>query len=226
MRLLIVEDEPRLAVLLRRGFQGEGYAVDLADAGDEGLWRASETDYDGVILDVMLPAMDGIEVCRRLRSAGRWVPIIMLTARDQVPDRIAGLDAGADDYLAKPFSFAELAARMRALIRRGEVDRPVVMEVGTLTLDPAAHTAYRGDDLLELTAKEFAVLELLMRHPGEALTRTRILQHVWDVAYDATSNVVDQHIGLLRKKIDRPYAREDIQTVRGVGYRLAVDNQR
>lgn len=220
MRLLVVEDEPRLAVLLQRGFQDEGYAVDLSAAGDDALWKATEINYDAIILDLMLPQMNGIEVCKGLRSAGRWSPIIMLTARNEVHNRIAGLDAGADDYLAKPFAFAELAARTRALIRRGEVDRPTILQVGTLILDPAAHSVRRGNDQLDLTAKEFAILELLMRHPGQVLTRDRILHHVWDIAYDASSNVIDQHVALLRKKVDRPYGREDIKTIRGVGYRL------
>lgn len=188
--------------------------------GDDALWKATEINYDAIILDLMLPQMNGIEVCKGLRSAGRWSPIIMLTARNEVHNRIAGLDAGADDYLAKPFAFAELAARTRALIRRGEVDRPTILRVGTLTLDPAAHSVHRGSEPLDLTAKEFAILELLMRHPGQVLTRDRILHHVWDVAYDASSNVIDQHVALLRKKVDRPYGREDIKTIRGVGYRL------
>ena len=226
MRLLIVEDQSRLAVLLRRGFQGEGYAVDIASAGDDALWQATEFDYDAIILDVMLPVLDGIEVCRRLRAAGRWAPIIMLTARDLVSDRIAGLDAGADDYLPKPFAFGELAARVRALVRRGDVDRPSVLRVGTLVLDPATHTVRRGCTPIDLTTKEFAVLELLMRNPGQVLSRSRILTHVWDLAYNATSNVVDQHVALLRKKIDRPFARDDIETVRGVGYRLAAESDR
>jgi two-component system OmpR family response regulator len=217
---LVVEDDTRMAVLLRRGLTEEGYAVDVAAESEEALWRATEYDYDVIVLDVMLPGFDGFEVCRRLRAAERWAPVLMLTARDAVADRVRGLDAGADDYLAKPFSFTELAARIRALIRRGAHERPAVLQVGDLRLDPASRRAWRGETEIELVAKEFAVLELFLRHPGVVLSRTQILDHVWDFAYDSVSNVVDQYVGLLRRKIDRPFARADLETVRGAGYRL------
>ena len=220
VRLLVVEDEARMAVLLRRGLTEEGYAVDVAGDGPEGLWMAQATDYDTIILDVMLPGMDGLEVCRQLRADSRWAPVLVLTARDSVPDRIRGLDAGADDYLIKPFAFGELAARVRALVRRGAAARPAVLRVGDLALDPATRAASRGGVPIDLTAKEYALLELFMRHPGQVLTRSRILDHVWDIAFDPTSNVVDQYVGYLRRKIDRPWDRNDLQTVRGSGYRL------
>jgi two-component system OmpR family response regulator len=220
VRLLVVEDNARMAVLLRRGLTEEGYAVDVATQSEDALWRATEHDYDAIVLDVMLPGFDGFEVCRRLRAAERWAPVLMLTARDAVADRVRGLDAGADDYLAKPFSFTELAARIRALIRRGAHERPAVLQVGDLRLDPASRRAWRGETEIELAAKEFAVLELFLRHPGVVLSRTQILDHVWDFAYDSVSNVVDQYVGLLRRKIDRPFARADLETVRGAGYRL------
>ena len=220
MRVLVVEDEVRLALLLKRGLEEEGYAVDATGDGAEALWHATETDYDAIVLDIMLPSMDGLEVTRRLRSAGRWTPVLLLTARDAVDDRVVGLDAGADDYLVKPFSFAELAARVRALVRRGRVERPAVLEVGDLRLDPARRRAWRNGLELDLSPREFALLELFLSHPGEVLTRTRILEHVWDFAYDPASNVVDQYIGYLRRKIDRPFGRSDLETVRGAGYRL------
>jgi two-component system OmpR family response regulator len=220
MRLLVVEDEPRMGALLQRGFRDEGYAVDVATNGTDGVWSGTENDYDAIVLDVMLPGIDGYEVCRRLRAAGRWAPVLMLTARESVEDRIRGLDAGADDYLVKPFSFAELAARVRALRRRGSGERPAVLQVGDLRLDPATHRAWRGETELSLSPKEMALLELFMRHPDEVVTRTQILEHVWDFAYDGLSNVVDQYVSYLRRKIDRPFDRADLETVRGVGYRL------
>jgi two-component system, OmpR family, response regulator len=217
---LVVEDEPRMSTLLERGFREEGYAVDVATDGPSGLWLATENVYDAVVLDVMLPGLDGVEVCRRLRDADRWAPVLLLTARDGVEDRVRGLDAGADDYLTKPFSFAELAARVRALVRRRGDARPTTLESGSLRLDPALHRAWRGDVEVDLSPKEMALLELLMRHTGEVVTRTQILDHVWDFAYSGMSNVVDQYIGYLRKKVDRPFGHADIETVRGVGYRL------
>jgi two-component system OmpR family response regulator len=220
MRLLIVEDEARMAALLRRGFVEEGYAVDVANNGTDALWLATEAAFDTVILDVMLPGIDGFEVCSSLREKGCAAPVLMLTARDAVEDRVRGLDAGADDYLTKPFRFAELSARVRALLRRGAGVRPTVLEVGELRLDPARHRASRGDVELSLSPKEMALLELFMRHPDEVMTRTQILDHVWDFAYDGLSNVVDQYVSYLRRKIDKPFHRDDLQTVRGVGYRL------
>ncbi len=222
MRLLIVEDEPRMAALLNRGFTDEGYAVDVATSGTDGLWMGTENPYDAVVLDVMLQGRDGFEVCRELRANQRWAPIIMLTALDAIDDRVRGLDVGADDYLAKPFSFAELSARVRALIRRGDHARPTTIQVGDLRLDPARHRAWRGSTELALSPKEMALLELFMRHADEVITRTQILEHVWDFAYDGLSNVVDQYVAYLRKKIDKPFGRRDLQTVRGVGYRLAL----
>ena len=220
MRVLIVEDEPRMAALFARGLQRQGYAVDVAANGTDGLWLGVENDYDAVVLDGMLPGLDGFDVCAQLRAEGRWAPVLMLTARDGVTDRIRGLDVGADDYLTKPFAFGELAARLRALVRRGVVERPTVLVVGDMRLDPAARTVTRAGDPVDLTATELSVLELLMRRPGQVLTRTEILEHVWDFAYDPASNVVDQYIGYLRRKLDRPFGRTDIETVRGSGYRL------
>jgi two-component system OmpR family response regulator len=223
MRVLIVEDEVKMAGLLRRGLQEEGYAVDVAQSGSEAVWAGTENPYDAIVLDVMLPDIDGFTVCRRLREAGRWAPILMLTARDSVPDRIAGLDAGADDYLTKPFAFTELLARLRALIRRGAGERPIALQSDSLTLDPATRQVVVGNTQVDLTAKEFALLEFFLRHPGEVLTRARIIEHVWDFAYDGDSNVVDVYIRYLREKVDRPFGRRSIETVRGAGYRLRVE---
>jgi len=220
VRVLVVDDEVRLAALIKRGLAEDGHAVDVVGEGTNALWMASENGYDAIVLDVMLPGMDGFEVCRRLREQGVWTPVLMLTARGQVEDRVRGLDAGADDYLAKPFTFAELGARLRALARRRSDPRPTTLAVGDLRLDPATHRAWRDQTELALTAKEFALLELFMRHPDEVLTRTRILAHGWDFAFDGVSNVVDQYVRYLRNKIDRPFARSDLQTVRGSGYRL------
>jgi two-component system OmpR family response regulator len=223
MRILVIEDEPKMAALLRRGLTEEGYAVDVVRSGTDGIWAATENPYDAIVLDVMLPDIDGFEVCRRLRKADRWAPVVMLTARDAVRDRVAGLDAGADDYLTKPFSFGELFARIRALLRRGAAERPSVLRVGDLTLDPAEHRVARGDIEVRLTAKEFALLEYLMRRAGEVLSRTRLIEHVWDFGYDGDSNVVDVYVRYLRDKIDRPFGRASIQTIRGSGYRLRTD---
>jgi two-component system OmpR family response regulator len=220
VRVLVVEDEVKMAGLLRRGLQEEGYAVDIAPTGSEAIWAATEIPYDAIVLDVMLPDLDGFTVSRRLREAGRWAPILMLTARDAVPDRIAGLDAGADDYLTKPFAFTELLARLRALMRRGAGERPAVLRAGDLALDPATRRVQRGAIWVDLTAKEFALLEFFLRHPGEVLTRSRIIEHVWDFAYDGDSNVVDVYVRYLREKVDRPFGRHTIETVRGAGYRL------
>jgi two-component system OmpR family response regulator len=220
VRVLVVEDEPRMAALLKRGLVEEGYVVDIASNGPDGLWHALEFPYDAVLLDVMLPKMSGVEVCRQLREQQRWTPVLMLTARDAVNDRVAGLDAGADDYLVKPFAFDELSARVRALVRRGTVARPTELRVGGLRLDPASRRAWRGEAELDLSVKEFAMLRLFLAHPGQVLTRTQILEHVWDYAYDGTSNVVDQYVLYLRRKIDRPFRLQQLETVRGAGYRL------
>ena len=216
MRVLVVEDETRMARLLKRGLEEEGHAVDIAADGPEGLWLATENPYAAIVLDVMLPGFDGFELCRKLRTAGVWVPVLMLTARDAVDDRVRGLDAGADDYLVKPFSLLELAARLRALARRAE---------GDLKLDPASKRAWRGRTELQLSPKEFSLLELFLRHPGAVLTRSQILDAAWDFAYDGTSNVVDQYVTYLRKKIDVPFGRHDLETVRGMGYRLRHEDQ-
>lgn len=220
MRALIVEDSERTAALLRRGLVEEGYSVDVAESGPDAVWCAVERTYDVILLDVMLPGFDGFEVCRQLRMKDRWAPILMLTARGDVADRIRGLDAGADDYLTKPFRFAELTARLRALIRRGPSRRPSVLVVGELRLDPASRRAWRGQVELQLSATEFSLLRLLLSRPGQVLSRTEILEAVWHSDYDTVSNVVDQYVGYLRRKIDRPFGREDLQTVRGAGYRL------
>jgi two-component system, OmpR family, response regulator len=220
MRVLVVEDETRMARLLKRGLEEEGHAVDVAGDGPEGLWLSAENSYGAVVLDVMLPGFDGFELCRKLRAAGIWTPVLMLTARDAVDDRVRGLDAGADDYLVKPFSLLELAARLRALVRRDDRARPAVLTEGDLKLDPASKRAWRGDTELQLSPKEFSLLELFLRHPGTVLTRSQILDAAWDFAYDGTSNVVDQYVTYLRRKIDVPFGRHDLETVRGMGYRL------
>jgi len=223
MRVLVVEDERKLGELLRRGLGEEGYAADLADRGEEALWMARAVAYDAIVLDLMLPGADGFEICRRLRGIGVWTPVLMLTARDAVEDRVSGLDVGADDYLTKPFAFEELLARIRALMRRVPAERPAVLEVGTLRLDPAAHRAWRGDRELDLSAKEFALLELFMRRPGVTLSRTQLLDGAWDIAFESRSNVIDVYVRYLREKIDRPFGCDSIETVRGVGYRLFAD---
>jgi two-component system OmpR family response regulator len=223
MRALVVEDEVKMAALIRRGLVEEGYAADVARTGEEALWMARATPYDAIVLDVMLPGRDGLEVCRSLRESGVWSPILMLTARDGVEDKVSGLDSGADDYLGKPFSFAELLARLRALTRRGPAERPAVLEVGTLRLDPATRQAWRGEAEVDLSAKEFALLETFMRNPGDVLTRLDLLEHAWDYGYENRSNVVDVYVRYLRAKIDRPFGADSIETVRGVGYRLRRD---
>ena len=216
MRVLVVEDETKLAALLRQGLRREGMAVDVARTGEEAMVRATATDYDVILLDVMLPGQNGLEVCRALRAREVWSPTLMLTALDEVEDRVNGLESGADDYLVKPFSFLELLARMRALIRRGAPPRPTQLTVGNLRLDPAARLVWQGDRELSLTPREFAMLELFMRRPGEVLTRFELLEHVWDGSYENRSNVIEVYIGYLRDKLDR----DAIETVRGVGYRL------
>jgi two-component system, OmpR family, response regulator len=220
VRVLIVEDEPRMASLVSRGLTGEGLAADVAATGEDALWMAQAADYDAIVLDVMLPGLDGFATCRRLRDAGVWAPVLMLTARDSVEDRVTGLDTGADDYLVKPFAFAELLARLRALIRRGDAERPTVLDVGDLHLDPATRRVRRGSTEVSLSAKEFALLETFMRRPGEVLSRLYLLEHAWDFAYENRSNIVDVYILRLRSKIDAPFGLSSLETVRGVGYRL------
>jgi|SRR5581483_1685173 two-component system OmpR family response regulator len=220
MRVLVVEDSTRMAGLLKRGLEEEGYAVTIAQTGEDALWSGTEAPPDAIVLDVMLPDMDGFEICRRLRERGMWAPVLMLTARDALEDRVRGLDAGADDYLTKPFAFSELAARLRALMRRGPLERPAVLRVGDLSLDPASRIVKRGDTAIDLTAKEYSLLEYFMRHPGSVLSRTQILDHVWDFAYEGDSNIVDVYVRYLRQKIDRPFGVRSIETVRRAGYRL------
>jgi two-component system OmpR family response regulator len=229
MRVLIVEDEVKMASLIRRGLREEGLAADVAGKGEDALWMAGSTEYDAIVLDVMLPGIDGFETCRRLRGDGVWTPVLMLTARDGVEDRVAGLDGGADDYLTKPFSFAELLARLRALARRGSVERPSVLSAGGLRLDPATRQVWRGDTEISLSSKEFAILETFMRRPGEVLSRYQLLEHAWDYEYENRSNVVDVYVRYLREKVDRPFEVTSIETVRGAGYRLRTSpngNQR
>jgi two-component system OmpR family response regulator len=223
MRVLVVEDEAKMAALIRRGLGAEGHAADVAAGGEEALWMARAVDYDAIVLDVMLPGLGGLETCRRLRAGGVWTPVLMLTARRTVADRVAGLDAGADDYLAKPFSFAELLARLRALWRRGNAERPTVLEVGTLRLDPATRQVWRGKKEIGLSTKEFALLETFMRRPGQLLTRLDLLDHAWDMGYENRSNVIDVFVCRLREKIDRPFGTRSLETVRGAGYRLRQD---
>ena len=225
MRVLVVEDEVRMARLLKRALEDEGHAVDVAGDGPDGLWMATENRYAAIVLDVMLPGLDGFELCRRLRQSGIWVPVLMLTARDEIGDRVRGLDAGADDYLVKPFSLLELAARLRALARRDDRPRPAVLTEGDLRLDPASKRAWRGETELQLSPKEFSLLEFFLRHPGTVLTRSQIIEAVWDFAYDGTSNVVDQYVNYLRRKVDLPFDRQDIETVRGMGYRLRHEDR-
>jgi two-component system, OmpR family, response regulator len=220
MRLLVVEDDPSMVDLLRRALEREAYAVDVVGTGEEALWAAAEHPYDAVVLDVMIPAPDGFEVVRRLRAAGRQVPVLMLTARDAVGDRVTGLDAGADDYLTKPFAISELFARVRALVRRGPAALPPHLQVGELVLDPSTHRATRAGRDLDLTPKAFALLEYLMHRPGQVVTRTELLEHVWDFAYGGGSNVVDAYVSRVRDAVDKPFDEPLIETVRGVGYRL------
>jgi two-component system OmpR family response regulator len=222
MRILVVEDEPKMAALVRRGLIEEGHAADVAGRGEDAVWMAEAHAYDAIVLDVMLPGMSGYDACRRLRGAGVWAPVLMLTARDAVEDRVAGLDAGADDYLTKPFSLAELFARLRALIRRGDVERPTELVVGDLRLDPASRRVWRGQTEVQLSPKEFALLETFMRRPGQVLSRLQLLEHAWDFAYENRSNVVDVYVRYLREKLDRPFAQNSLETVRGAGYRLSA----
>ena len=218
--MLVVEDDERMARAIQRGLQSEGFAVDVALDGTDGLWHATEFTYDALVLDVMLPGIDGYELCHRLRAAGNWAPILVLTARDGELDETRALDLGADDYLAKPFSYQVLVARLRALLRRGRPARPTVLAAGDLRLDPATHAVWRGDTPVALSPRQFAVLELFMRRPGEVLSKTVILEHVWDFAYEGDPNIVEVYVGQLRRRIDEPFGRQSLQTIRLVGYRL------
>ncbi|HEX2411689.1 MAG TPA: response regulator transcription factor [Solirubrobacteraceae bacterium] len=223
MRLLVVEDDVRMAAALLRGLRYEGVVADVATGGAQALGMARATQYDAVVLDVMLPDLDGFETCRRLREEGMWAPIMMLTARDAVEDRIRGLDQGADDYLTKPFSLAELLARVRALVRRGPVERPTVFQAGSLRLDPATRQVWRGETEIALSAREFALLETFMRRSGQVLSQMQLLEAAWDLGYEQRSNVVEVYVRYLREKIDRPFGVVSLETVRGVGYRLRKD---
>ncbi|HZP73423.1 MAG TPA: response regulator transcription factor [Gaiellaceae bacterium] len=223
MRVLVVDDEPKMAALVARALREDGHAADTAHRGEDALWMAEAAPYDAIVLDIMLPGLNGIEIVQRLRRRHVWTPVLLLTARDAINDRVVGLDAGADDYLTKPFAFAELLARLRAIARRGPIERPTTLAAGDLRLDPAAHRAWRGDSELELSAREFALLELLLRRAGETLTRSQLLDGAWDMAFESRSNVVDVYMRYLRQKVDRPFGRHSIETVRGVGYRLRED---
>jgi two-component system OmpR family response regulator len=223
VRVLVAEDAVKVAGLLKRGLEEEGFAVDVVPNGTDAVWMATENEYDAIVLDVVLGDIDGFEVCNRLRRAGRWSPVLMLTARDAVDDRVRGLDAGAEDYLTKPFAFPELVARLRALLRRGGVPRPTVLEVGNLVLDPASREVRRGEIPISLTGKEFSLLEYFMRHPGDVLSRSQLIEHVWDFAFDGDPHVVNVYVGYLRDKVDRPFHRKSLETVRGMGYRLRDD---
>jgi two-component system OmpR family response regulator len=222
VRVLVVEDNPKIAGLVGRALGEDGIAADVAERGEDALWMAGSTDYDAIVLDVMLPGIDGFETCRRLRADGVRSPVLMLTALDAVHDRVAGLDGGADDYLTKPFSLDELLARLRALGRRGPVAHPVVLTVGDIRLDPVRHRAWRGDVEVVLSPKEFSLLEVFMRAPGQVLSRYQLLEHAWGHEYENRSNVVDVYVRYLRDKIDRPFGAHSIETVRGVGYRLGA----
>jgi two-component system OmpR family response regulator len=224
MRVLIVEDDARMATAVRRGLRAEGIVADVAVRGEDALWMAGSTEFDAVILDVVLPGIDGFETCHRLRADGVWAPILMLTARDAIEDRVQGLDRGADDYLVKPFSLAELLARLRALGRRGQAERPPALEVGDLRLDPATQQVWRGEEEILLSRKEFVLLEVFMRRPGEVLSRFQLLECAWDYDYENRSNVVEVYVRYLREKIDRPFGVESIETIRGAGYRMRKDH--
>jgi DNA-binding response OmpR family regulator len=223
MRVLVVEDEKRLAAGLRSGLEAEGFAVDVALNGTDGLWLATEEPYDAIVLDIMLPGISGSDICSRLRELGRWTPILMLTARAGVDDEARALDAGADDYLTKPFSYLVLIARLRALLRRGTSERPAVLEAGDLRLDPAKRRIWRQGHEVVLTAREFSLLEFLIRRRGDVLSKTEILEHVWDYDFEGDPNIVEVYVGHLRNKLDRPFGRRAIETIRGAGYRLAAD---
>src|ERR1700682_3193708 len=218
VKVLVVEDELKMASLLLRGFRNNGDAADVARTGEDAGWMAAAAEYDAIVLDVMLPGRDGFATCAALRDAGIWAPVLMLTARDSIEDRVRGLDVGADDYLVKPFSLAELLARLRALVRRGDRPRPTVLKAGELRLDPATRQVWRGTSEVELTAKEFALLEAFMRRPGQVLSRDQLLEQAWDIGYDNRSNVIAVYVNYLREKIDRPFGTRSLETVRGAGY--------
>ena len=223
MRILVVEDDSRVAGAVRRGLQEEGFAVDVAGSGEDGRWLAQENEYDALVLDVMLPGVDGVTLCGELRAAGNWTPILMLTARDAPDEEARALDGGADDFLGKPFSYVVLVARLRALLRRGTSARPTVLTVGDLRLDPAAHQVWRGDVPVPLTPRQFSLLEFMMRRPGQVLSKHTILEHVWDFAFEGDPNIVEVYVRQLRIRIDEPFGRQALQTVRMAGYRLAED---
>jgi two-component system, OmpR family, response regulator len=223
MRILVVEDEVRLAAGLRNGLEADGFAVDVVNDGTDGLWMAREQPFDAIVLDIMLPGTDGYRICGTLREEGNWTPILMLTAKDGEWDEVEALDTGADDYLTKPFSYAVLLARLRALLRRGARERPTVLTAGDLRMDPAARTAWRTDVAVDLTARELALLEFLLRRRGEVVSKREILAHVWDYDFEGDPNIVEVYVCHLRNKLDRPFGREAIQTVRGCGYRLVAD---
>lgn len=225
MRILVVEDDKRLAATLRRGLEAEGFAVDNALDGEQALWLAAENPYDAIVLDIMLPKVNGFQVCARLREQGNWTPILMLTAKAGELDEAEALDTGADDYLTKPFSYVVLVAHLRALLRRGAAERPVKITVGDLVVDPAAHTCSRAGRLIELTAKEFSIVEFLARRNGEVISKAELLEHAWDFAYDGDPNVIDVHMSNIRRKIDKPFHVRSLQTVRGSGYRLISDDR-
>ncbi|PZE30823.1 response regulator transcription factor [Curtobacterium sp. MCLR17_042] len=223
MRVLVVDDEVRLADGVRRGLEAEGWAVDVANDGVDGLWHAREFRYDAIVLDLMMPGLSGWAVCAQLRADGDWTPVLMLTAKDGEWDQVEALDAGADDYVTKPFSHPVLVARLRALVRRGARERPTVLTLGDLVVDPAARTVARGEIPVELTSREFAVLEYLARHPGQVRSKRDVIENVWDVDFEGDPNIVEVYVGHLRRKLDRPFGRAAIETVRGAGYRLAAD---
>jgi DNA-binding response OmpR family regulator len=223
VRILVVDDDQHLALAVKRGLEAEGFAVDVAGDGTDGFWLASENPYDALVLDVMLPGTSGLELCARLREADNWSPILMLTAKSDARDEADCLDSGADDFLAKPFSYVVLMARLRALLRRGSKERPAVLTAGELGLDPATHRAWRGETEIELTPRQFALLEFLMRRRGEALSKAEILDHVWDFAYAGDPNIVEVYVRQLRLRIDEPFHRASLETLRGVGYRLSPD---
>jgi len=225
VRILVVEDDKRLAATIRRGLEAEGFSVDNALNGEDGVWLASENPYDAIVLDIMLPKLNGFQVCAQLREAGNWTPILMLTAKDGDLDEAEALDTGADDYLTKPFSYVVLVAHLRALLRRGSVERPAVLAVGDLEVDPATRICSRGGVVIELTAKELAIVEFLARRSGEVVSKAELLEHAWDFAYDGDPSVIEVHVSNIRRKIDKPFGTTSLLTVRGSGYRLVAGNR-